>query len=786
MKKTFSKEHNYRNSIFNSIISSQKNGLGRRLLIAVFLVSSIFTILQSSFQLYTDYQLGLGEIDRSFDQIYQSNNNSIFRSLWNISIEGIETSASGILSLPNVEYVQISEVSNKKSELKTLITMSSLKKENLISKIFDIKSTINSKEIILGKLEIKTCLNTLYSDLYDKFLLIVFFQSIKTFSVSILIFAVFHYLVTQHLIHMAEFAKKINEENLDEILTLQRKNPNQIDELEFMVQALNSSKLSMKKMLEFSQNSLRLKLELEQKEHQEHVYAAHSFQQKKLNEIITKSLEKTKEAKKAADKANESKSVFVANMSHEIRTPMNAILGFSSILKKTSVDKQSLQHINFILNSGEHLMKIINDILDFSKMEAGKVEIHHESTSLRDIVESVTALFSLEFKKKKDLDFIVEIDTDMPKYLLLDAARINQVLINIISNAIKFTSHGYVKLSILTVKNQTQDTVSLAINVEDSGKGIPEDQFNRVFTSFEQIKGQKSSDYEGTGLGMAICKNLINLMNGDISIESNVGVGTTFKLLFKNVEIAQQVEDSQDSIDCNDYVFSTSEIIYLKHNLMQEHIIKAYLADFPFNITVVDSVKELNEKFKNNQIDLIICDTKNDEIYRELFQQKGKPKNKNIHVIKLTASKSDESITLNENISYFLTKPFYQEGLINTISKCLPCTVLPSIKSDNLIPVDLLFTDKQLNALSEKVVRQLILSLDKEDPEKYLEYLLSSGDIEAIIIFANILKTFGSDNMEPSLSALGRELIEQVDVLNLDKIEILLNHMREKWVLSLS
>lgn len=497
--------------------------------------------------------------------------------------------------------------------------------------------------------------------------------------------------------------------------------------------------------------------------------------QKKLNDIIKKSLKETKKAKLDADKANQSKSIFVANMSHEIRTPMNAILGFSSILKKSVVDKQALQYINYILNSGENLMNIINDILDFSKMEAGKIDINYDSTCLLELISSVESLFTLEFKKKH-LNFIVDIDSNLPNKLRLDQLRINQVLVNIINNAIKFTDQGFIKLSVVASESEIVDRVSLAISIEDSGKGIPNDQFDRVFNSFEQIKGQKSSDYEGTGLGMAICKKLVELMNGNISITSSVNVGTTFTLVFDDVEICEDIEKEEpNKIDCTDYIFDSANILYLRHNAIQAHIINAYFREFPFELIIVNNIEEFNLAFDKQRIDLVICDTKSTELYAKLFEKQSLTQFSDIPVIKLTTSISDETLPLNENISSFITKPFYQEELIFCLSNFLPCKILAA-KKKAPAPVAIVsasLSDKDIRALPSHLVKQLISELSHSSSD-YLNYLVSSGDVEALINFGNQMKKFAIETQEPAFSTLGEHIVEQTNDFNLCEVENLI------------
>lgn len=500
------------------------------------------------------------------------------------------------------------------------------------------------------------------------------------------------------------------------------------------------------------------------------------IRQKRLNEIIKQSLKQTREAKQAAEKANKYKSVFIANMSHEVRTPMNAILGFSSILKRTYSDTKALQYVDYIINSGENLMHIINDILDLSKIEAGKIEIDYKPANIIEILSSIKNLFSIDIEKKH-LNLIVDIDPNLPSHLSFDALRMNQIIVNILSNAIKFTDKGYIKICIYSINSTTVDNaIDLAISVEDTGKGIPEDQFTSVFSSFEQVRGQRESVYGGTGLGMAICKKLVELMDGEISLESKVDVGTTFHLLFRNFEVVSEQEtEPKEKFNAQDYIFDKKNIIYLRHNELQEQIITGYLNAFPFNITVVDTIEELNSAFEHLKIDLIICDTKDDHLYDLLFNICNLEQFHVIPIIKLTTSISNEALKFNEKISSFITKPFYQEELILSIAECLPCTVLQPLAIIKDLVIDNSFGLKELQFIPKTLMSKLLLHLFEGQADERLDYLLTSGDIEAICDLGEKVNQFGIDSIEPALTMLGDYLITQANEFNLSDIETTLN-----------
>ena len=294
--------------------------------------------------------------------------------------------------------------------------------------------------------------------------------------------------------------------------------------------------------------------------------------------------EKLKMALTQAEKATKAKSEFLATMSHEIRTPMNGVLGMCELLMETELKDHQYTYANVIHNSGKALLTVINDILDFSKIEAGKLELEMIPFELRTNIEEVVDVLAPR-AAEKGIDLIADIDCNLPKQVLGDGMRLRQILLNLASNAIKFTSEGNVLFKISQVLSQKDETI-INFEVEDTGIGIPPEKQVRLFQSFSQVDSSTSRKFGGTGLGLAISQSLCKMMGGEISVTSIMNDGSTFRFTLK-----MKIDDK--STVKKEAALRNKKVIIATENIKQASVIQRYLTWHECEIQIQNSATSL-------------------------------------------------------------------------------------------------------------------------------------------------------------------------------------------------
>ena len=449
------------------------------------------------------------------------------------------------------------------------------------------------------------------------------------------------------------------------------------------------------------------------------------------------------EAMQIAQSAERAKSEFLANMSHEIRTPMNGVMGMAELLATTELDAKQKMFTDVIVKSGSSLLTIINDILDFSKIDAGQMELDPTPFDLREAIEDVATLVSSKVAEK-DLELIVRVDPALPKTLVGDVGRIRQIATNLLGNAVKFTEKGHVFVNIdgEVIGKGDERSANLKVSVEDTGIGIPEEKRAHVFTKFSQVDTSATRKHEGTGLGLSISSSLVELMGGEIGVESSVGEGSTF---WFTASLPIHADEERKQVIPGD--MTGARVLVIDDNEVNRSILAEQMTAWDFDGAATSSGKQGLEVMRavaanGLKLDLVILDYQMPEMSgaEVLETMRNDEVLKDIPVVMLTSvdsSKTNQRL-LKLGAEANLTKPTRSSILLETILQ-----VIANKRADVQVRNISNLTARPMPVAEEINLPKVDLNKEVQSNTQALDILVAEDNEVNQIVFRQILEETG-------------------------------------------
>lgn len=479
-------------------------------------------------------------------------------------------------------------------------------------------------------------------------------------------------------------------------------------------------------------------------------------------------------ARQEAEAANRAKSEFLANMSHEIRTPMNAVLGFTDLLLPMVQDRIAQDYLRAIASSGRTLLALINDILDLSKIEAGRMDLHPEPIDLRGLIHDIHNIF-IQKATAKGIALRTEIAPTLPTALMVDEVRLRQILFNVVGNAIKFTEQGSVTLFVqrcLNLDHVDAGEICLEIVVADTGIGIAPQNQQRIFDAFTQSDGQSTRRFGGTGLGLAITQRLVTMMGGEITLQSQMGKGSTFTFSFPHVAIADAnaIQSHAAQIDDDFNQFAPAKILVVDDIQSNRDLMAEYFAGSKHQLLFADDGNVALDLVRLHLPDLILLDLRMPRMdgYEVAQRLKADEQTASIPIVILTASSQEQDeIRLREFCTDFLRKPVSRYQLLAALRPILRCADPPDSANPS--------STADLDAFGEAIAPSFVNTADLIAELKQLQItqwqsLRHRLVLDEIEQFTTHIQHLATTYPHPLLKTYATHLVQQLDDFDWDQL----------------